>query len=93
MEPKHDLVHLEFEIPARGLIGFRTQVMNITAGEAIIASRFKDYEPVKGDFKERINGTIVALETGSAIAYAINKLQDRGEFLSHREIISIWVRL
>jgi GTP-binding protein len=80
MEPKHDLIHLEFEIPARGLIGFRTQVMNITAGEAIIASRFKDYEPVKGDFKERINGTLVAMETGSAIAYAINKLQDRGTF-------------
>jgi GTP-binding protein len=80
MEPKHDLVHLEFEIPARGLIGFRTQVMNITAGEATIASRFKGYEPWKGEIKERISGTLVAMETGTVIAYAINKLQDRGRF-------------
>lgn len=80
MEPKNDLVHLEFEIPARGLIGFRTLIMNLTAGEAIIASRFKGYEPLKGDIKERTNGTLVALENGTAIAYALNKLQDRGEF-------------
>lgn len=80
MEPKHDLIHLEFDIPARGLIGFRTQVMNLTAGEAIIASRFKAYEPLKGEIKERVNGTLVAMENGTAIAYAINKLQDRGTF-------------
>jgi len=80
MVPKHDLIHLEFKIPARGLIGFRTQIMNLTAGEAIIASRFKGYEPWKGDIKERVNGALVAMETGSAIAYAINKLQDRGQF-------------
>jgi GTP-binding protein len=80
MQPKNDLIHLEFDIPARGLIGFRTQIMNITAGEAIIASRFKGYEPWKGDIRERINGTLVAMETGTAIAYAINKLQDRGIF-------------
>jgi GTP-binding protein len=80
MQPKNDLTHLEFDIPARGLIGFRTQIMNLTAGEAIIASRFKDYEPWKGDIKERGNGTLVAMETGTAIAYAINKLQDRGNF-------------
>jgi GTP-binding protein len=80
MEPKHDFIHLEFEIPARGLIGFRTQVMNLTAGEAIIGSRFKAYEPLKGDIRERINGTLVAMEQGNAIAYAINKLQDRGVF-------------
>jgi GTP-binding protein len=80
MQPKNDLIHLEFDIPARGLIGFRTQIMNITAGEAIIASRFKGYEPWKGDIKERVNGTLVAMETGTAIAYAINKLQDRGTF-------------
>lgn len=80
MQPKNDLTHLEFDIPARGLIGFRTQIMNLTAGEAIIASRFKDYEPWKGDIKERGNGTLVAMETGTAIAYAINKLQDRGTF-------------
>jgi GTP-binding protein len=61
MAPKHDLTHLEFNIPARGLIGFRTQVLNLTAGEAIIASRFKGYEPWKGDIKERQNGTLVAM--------------------------------
>lgn len=80
MEPKNDFIHLEFEIPARGLIGFRSQLMNITAGEAIMGSRFKEYAPMKGEIKERINGTLVAMETGTAIAYAINKLQDRGEF-------------
>ena len=82
MEPKHDLIHLEFEIPARGLIGFRTPIMNITAGEAIIASRFKDYEPVKGDIKERNNGVLIAMENGTVIPYALNKLQDRGFFFS-----------
>lgn len=80
MNPKHDLVHLEFEIPARGLIGFRSQIMNLTAGEAIMGSHFKGYEPLKGEIKERINGTLIAMETGTAIAYAIDKLQDRGSF-------------
>ena len=80
MEPKHDQLHLEFKIPARGLIGFRTQIMNLSAGEAIVASRFKRYEPWKGEIKERINGTLVAMETGNAIPYALNKLQDRGKF-------------
>jgi GTP-binding protein len=80
MNPKHDLVHLEFEIPSRGLIGFRSQIMNLTAGEAIMGSHFKDYEPLKGEIKERINGTLIAMETGTAIAYAIDKLQDRGSY-------------
>ncbi len=80
MVPKHDLIHLEFEIPARGLIGFRQPVMNISAGEAIISSRFKEYQPLKGDIKERQNGSLVALESGTSIAFAINKLQDRGTF-------------
>ncbi|MBN2487043.1 MAG: translational GTPase TypA [Bacteroidales bacterium] len=80
MSPKHDLVHLEFEIPARGLIGFRSQIMNLTAGEAIMGSHFKAYEPIKGEIKERINGTLISMETGTAIAYAIDKLQDRGSF-------------
>jgi GTP-binding protein len=80
MSPKHDLIRLEFDIPARGLIGFRTQIMNLTAGEAIIASRFKGYEPWKGEIKERVCGALVAMETGTAIAYAINKLQDRGTY-------------
>ena len=80
MEPKNDLIHLEFEIPSRGLIGFRTQLMNITAGEAIVASRFKAFEPIKGNIPDRLAGVLVALETGTAIPYALNKLQDRGEF-------------
>lgn len=80
MEPKNDFIHLEFEIPARGLIGFRSQLMNLTAGEAIMGSRFKEYAPMKGEIKERLNGTLVAMETGTTIAYALNKLQDRGEF-------------
>ena len=80
MEPKRDLVHLEFDIPARGLIGFRTTIMNITAGEAIIASRFKGYEPWKGEIVRRINGALIAMEPGTVIAYALNKLQDRGTF-------------
>jgi len=80
MEPKNDLVHLEFEIPARGLIGFRTQLMNITAGEAIIGSRFKAFEPMKGHIADRLTGVLVALETGTTIAYALNKLQDRGQY-------------
>ncbi len=80
MEPKNDFVHLEFEIPARGLIGFRSQMLNITAGEAIMGSRFKEYQPWRGEIKERQNGSLVCMETGTAIAYAINKLQDRGDF-------------
>ncbi len=80
MEPKRDLVHLEFSIPARGLIGFRTTIMNLTAGEAIIASRFKGYEPWKGEIVRRINGALIAMEPGTVIAYALNKLQDRGIF-------------
>jgi GTP-binding protein len=80
MEPRHDFIHLEFEIPARGLIGFRQPILNISAGEAIISSRFKEYQPWKGEIKERQNGSLVAMEGGSAIAYAINKLQDRGIF-------------
>jgi GTP-binding protein len=80
MEHRRDLVHLEFDIPARGLIGFRTTIMNITAGEAIIASRFKGYEPWKGEIVRRINGALLAMEPGTVIAYALNKLQDRGVF-------------
>ena len=80
MEPKNDLIHLEFEIPSRGLIGFRTQLMNITAGEAIVGSHFKAFEPMKGQIADRLAGVLVALETGTAIPYALNKLQDRGEF-------------
>ncbi|MBN2668044.1 MAG: translational GTPase TypA [Bacteroidales bacterium] len=80
MENRDDRTRLEFEIPARGLIGYRTTLMNLTAGEAIVGSRFKEYQPWKGNIPGRINGALVALEGGQAIPYALNKLQDRGIF-------------
>ena len=80
MEPKHDFIHLEFEIPARGLIGFRQTIMNLSAGEAIISSRFLNFQPWKGEIKERQNGSLVSLEPGTTIAFSLNKLQDRGKF-------------
>ena len=80
MVPKSDLVHLEFEIPARGLIGLRTNIMNLTAGEAIFGHRLKGFEPWKGIIPSRVNGVLIALETGKAIPYALDKLQDRGSF-------------
>lgn len=80
MEPKGDLIHLEFEIPSRGLIGLRTHILNATAGEAIMAHRFKAYEPWKGDIPSRIAGALIAHETGASFAYALDKLQDRGRF-------------
>ena len=80
MEPKGDMMHVEFEIPSRGLIGLRTQVLNTTAGEAVMAHRFKEYQPWKGDIPGRINGTIIAKEAGRATAYSMDKLTDRGKF-------------
>ena len=80
MEPKGDLQHLEFEIPARGIIGLRNNVLTATAGEAIMAHRFKGYEPWKGTIPERINGVLIAKEKGTAVPYSIDKLQDRGSF-------------
>ena len=80
MEPKGDLVHLEFNIPSRGIIGLRTSILNVSAGEAIMAHRFTGYEPWKGDIPTRKNGTLIALETGMAIPFALDKLQDRGKF-------------
>ncbi len=80
MEPKDDRVKLEFEIPARGLIGLRTQVMNLTAGEAIMNNLFKGYEPWKGDIPGREKGSLVAMEEGTVVAYSLDKLQDRGRF-------------
>ena len=73
-------MHVEFNIPSRGLIGLRTTVMNISAGEAIMAHRFLKYEPWKGDIVGRISGVIISHETGTSIPYAIDKLQDRGRF-------------
>lgn len=80
MTPKGDMQRLIFYVPARGLIGYRTPLMNITSGEAISASRFKGYEPWKGEITGRNNGVLIAMETGMVIAYALDKLQDRGFF-------------
>jgi len=80
MEQKNDRTHLEFEIPSRGLIGMRSNMLTSTEGEAVMAHRLKGFEPYKGDFARRRNGAIIAMETGTAIAYSIDKLQDRGKF-------------
>ncbi|GAA4097819.1 translational GTPase TypA [Mucilaginibacter panaciglaebae] len=80
MEPKGDLQHLEFEIPARGIIGLRNNVLTATGGEAIMAHRFKAYEPWKGTIPGRSNGVLVSMDTGKTTAFAIDKLQDRGRF-------------
>lgn len=80
MEPKGDLQHLEFEIPSRGIIGLRNNILTATAGEAIMAHRFKAFEPWKGQIPSRNNGVLISGELGTAIAYSIDKLQDRGKF-------------
>ena len=80
MEPKGDLQHLEFDIPARGLIGLRNNILTATAGEAVMTHRFKAYEPFKGDLSTRHKGSLVSMEQGQALAYAIDRLQDRGRF-------------
>ncbi|WP_024768944.1 translational GTPase TypA [Aquimarina macrocephali] len=80
MEAKGDRMVCEFMIPSRGIIGLRNQLLTATAGEAIMAHRFKEYQPLKGDIPGRINGSLVSMEKGSAIPYSIDKLQDRGKF-------------
>ena len=80
MERKNDRIHLEFIIPARGIIGFTNNVLTASAGEAIMAHRFLEYQPWKGEIEKRQNGSIIAMETGNAFAYALDKLQDRGKF-------------
>ncbi len=80
MEPRGDRTLLEFEIPTRGLMGLRSNLLTATQGEAVVAHRFKDYQPYKGDIEMRTNGSLVSLETGEAIAYSMNKLLDRGRF-------------
>jgi GTP-binding protein len=80
MEPKGDLQHLEFEIPARGLIGLRSAVLTATAGRAIMAHRFSRFEPWKGAIQGRISGVLLAKETGTTTAYSIDRMQDRGFF-------------
>ncbi len=80
METHGDRQHIEFAIPSRGIIGLRNNVLTATAGEAIMAHRFMEYQPWKGDIERRTNGSLIALEAGTAFAYAIDKLQDRGRF-------------
>jgi GTP-binding protein len=80
MQPKGDLVHMEFEIPSRGIIGLRNNVLTATAGEAIMAHRFKSYEPWKGTIAQRIAGVLISKEKGVSVAYSIDKLHDRGKF-------------
>ena len=80
MTTQNDRIHLEFQIPSRGIIGLRTNVLTASAGEAIMAHRFLEYQPWKGDIERRTNGSLIALESGTAYAYAIDKLQDRGKF-------------
>ncbi len=80
MESRGDRTHLDFDIPARGLMGLRSNLLTATQGEAVVAHRFKGYEPYKGDIERRTNGSLVSLETGVAVAYSMDKLQDRGRF-------------
>lgn len=80
IETKADRLHLEFSIPSRGIIGLRSNILTATEGEAIMAHRFKAYEPWKGDITSKRNGSLIAMESGTAIPYAIDKLQDRGSF-------------
>ena len=80
METQGDRVNIEFNIPSRGIIGLRTNVLTASQGEAIMAHRFKEYQPYKGDIPRRTNGSMIAMESGTAFAYAIDKLQDRGRF-------------
>ena len=80
MESKNDRMHLEFNIPSRGIIGLNNAVLTASAGEAIMAHRFLEYQPWKGDIERRNNGSIIAMEAGTAFAYALNNLQSRGRF-------------
>ncbi|MCF2594693.1 translational GTPase TypA [Bacteroides caecigallinarum] len=80
METQGDRVNIEFNMPSRGIIGLRTNVLTASQGEAIMAHRFKEYQPYKGEIDRRTNGSMIAMEAGTAFAYAIDKLQDRGKF-------------
>ena len=80
METQNDRLQLEFMIPSRGIIGLRNTILTLSAGEAIIAHRFAEYQPWKGDIERRQNGSLIAMEAGTAFAYALDKLQDRGRF-------------
>lgn len=88
MEAQDDRVNIEFEIPSRGIIGLRTNILTASQGEAIMAHRFKNYQPYKGDMVRRVNGSMIAMEGGVAYAYAIDHLQDRGKFfISPQDVV------
>ena len=80
MENQGERVNIEFDVPSRGIIGLRTNVLTASQGEAIMAHRFKEYQPYKGEIERRVNGSMISMDTGNAFAYAIDKLQDRGKF-------------
>jgi GTP-binding protein len=80
MEILNDRVQLEFQIPSRGIIGLRNNVLTASTGEAVMSHRFLEYQPYKGEIEKRNNGSLIAMESGTAFAYAIDKLQDRGRF-------------
>ena len=80
MGNKKDRIYLEFNIPSRGIIGLNNAALTLSAGEAVVAHRFLEFQPWKGDIEKRMNGSIIASESGNAYAYAIDKLQDRGKF-------------
>jgi GTP-binding protein len=80
MERKGDRIHQEFKIPSRGIIGLRSNLMTASAGEAVIAHRLLGFEPWKGPIEKRVNGSLIAMESGTAYAYSLDKLQDHGKF-------------
>ena len=80
MEPKGDLMHLNFNIPSRGIIGLRNYLLTVTGGEAIISHRFIEFQPYKGDIPSRLNGSLISMEKGNAIPYSLNNMQERGTF-------------
>ena len=80
MEPKGDLMHLEFTIPSRGIIGLRNYLLTATSGEAIISHRFKEFQPYKGEIPGRLNGSLISMEQGNTIPYSLNNMQERGTF-------------
>jgi len=80
MEPKGDLQHLEFDVPSRGLIGLRNNILTATSGNAVMTHRFREYAPYKGEIPERLKGSLISMEAGASTAFALNRLQDRGRF-------------
>jgi GTP-binding protein len=80
MEPKGDLQHLEFDIPSRGLIGLRNNMLTSTSGQAVMTHRFREYKPYKGEIPSRLKGSLISSEQGPATPFALNRLQDRGRF-------------